>query len=322
MEKLLEVKNLKTYFSLKRDKFGSKPEVVKAVNDLSFEVKKGEILGIVGESGCGKSTLGKTILKLNHKTEGEILYKGSEVFDLADKDLKDLRRKMQMVFQDPFSSLNPRKKVGSLLAQPMQIHKLGSKEEIDAKIDKIMEEVGINPVYKGRFPHQFSGGQRQRIGIARALMLDPEFIICDEAVSALDVSIQAQVLNLLLDLHDKYKFTYIFIAHDLAVVEFISTRILVMYLGKIVETADKKELVKKHLHPYTKALFDAFPVTDPKGRENREPVLMGDVPSPINPPSGCYFHPRCPKAMDKCRKEYPELKEVSPGHKVACWLCE
>ncbi|MCK5202124.1 MAG: ATP-binding cassette domain-containing protein [Spirochaetales bacterium] len=322
MEKLLEVKNLKTYFSLKRDKFGSKPEVVKAVNDLSFEVKKGEILGIVGESGCGKSTLGKTILKLNHKTEGEILYKGSEVFDLADKDLKDLRRKMQMVFQDPFSSLNPRKKVGSLLAQPMQIHKLGSQEEIDAKIDKIMEEVGINPVYKGRFPHQFSGGQRQRIGIARALMLDPEFIICDEAVSALDVSIQAQVLNLLLDLHDKYKFTYIFIAHDLAVVEFISTRILVMYLGKIVETADKKELVKKHLHPYTKALFDAFPVTDPKGRENREPVLMGDVPSPINPPSGCYFHPRCPKAMDKCRKEYPELKEVSPGHKVACWLCE
>ncbi|MCK5673508.1 MAG: ATP-binding cassette domain-containing protein, partial [Spirochaetales bacterium] len=276
----------------------------------------------VGESGCGKSTLGKTILKLNHKTGGEILYKGSEVFDLDDKDLKDMRKKMQMVFQDPFSSLNPRKKVGSLLAQPMKIHKLGTKEEIDAKIDKIMKEVGINPVYKGRFPHQFSGGQRQRIGIARALMLDPEFIICDEAVSALDVSIQAQVLNLLLDLHDKYKFTYIFIAHDLAVVEFISTRILVMYLGKIVETADKNELVKKHLHPYTKALFDAFPTTDPKGRENREPVLMGDVPSPINPPPGCYFHPRCPKAMDKCKLEYPPLKESSPGHKVACWLYE
>ena len=322
MEKLLEVKNLKTYFTLKSEKFGAKPEVVKAVNDLSFEVKQGEILGIVGESGCGKSTLGKTILKLNHKTEGEILYKGSEVFNLDDKDLKNLRKKMQMVFQDPFSSLNPRKKVGSLLAQPMQIHKLGSKEEIDAKIDKVMKEVGINPVYKGRFPHQFSGGQRQRIGIARALMLDPEFIICDEAVSALDVSIQAQVLNLLLDLHDKYKFTYIFIAHDLAVVEFISTRILVMYLGKIVETADKKELVKKHLHPYTKALFDAFPATDPKGREDKEPVLMGDVPSPINPPSGCYFHPRCPRVMDKCRSEYPELKEASTGHKVACWLYE
>lgn len=322
MEKLLEIKNLKTYFTLKSEKFGAKPEVVKAVNDLSFDVMKGEILGIVGESGCGKSTLGKTILKLNHKTEGEILYNGSEVFDLDDKDLKDLRKKMQMIFQDPFSSLNPRKKVGSLLAQPLKIHKLGTKEEIDAKIDKIMKEVGINPVYKGRFPHQFSGGQRQRIGIARALMLDPEFIICDEAVSALDVSIQAQVLNLLLDLHDKYNFTYIFIAHDLAVVEFISTRILVMYLGKIVETADKKELVKNHLHPYTKALFDAFPATDPEGRENREPVLMGDVPSPINPPSGCYFHPRCPGVMDKCRKEYPELKEVSTGHKVACWLYE
>lgn len=322
MEKLLEVKNLKTYFTLKSEKFGAKPEVVKAVNDLSFDVMKGEILGIVGESGCGKSTLGKTILKLNHKTDGEILYKGSEVFDLDDKDLKDLRKRMQMIFQDPFSSLNPRKKVGSLLAQPMLIHKLGSKEEIDAKIDKIMKEVGINPVYKGRFPHQFSGGQRQRIGIARALMLDPEFIICDEAVSALDVSIQAQVLNLLLDLHDKYNFTYIFIAHDLAVVEFISTRILVMYLGKIVETADKKELVKNHLHPYTKALFDAFPATDPKGRDEREPVLMGDVPSPINPPTGCHFHPRCPRVMDKCKLEYPPLKEVSTGHKVACWLHE
>lgn len=322
MEKLLEVKNLKTYFTLKSDKFGSKPEVVKAVNDLSFEVNNGEILGIVGESGCGKSTLGKTILKLNHKTDGEILYKGSEIFNLNDTELKDMRKKMQMVFQDPFSSLNPRKKVGALLAQPMKIHQMGSSEEIDLKIDQVMKEVGINPVYKGRFPHQFSGGQRQRIGIARALMLDPEFIICDEAVSALDVSIQAQVLNLLLDLHDKYKFTYIFIAHDLAVVEFISTRILVMYLGKIVETADKNELVKEHLHPYTKALFDAFPVTDPKGRENRDPVLMGDVPSPINPPSGCHFHPRCPRVMDRCKLEYPPLKEVSAGHKVACWLYE
>jgi peptide/nickel transport system ATP-binding protein len=322
MEKLLEVKNLKTYFTLKADKLGSKPEVCKAVNDLSFGVNKGEILGIVGESGCGKSTLGRTILKLNHKTDGEILFNGSEIFDLDDKDLKILRRKMQMVFQDPFSSLNPRKKVGAILAQPMKIHKLGTKEEIDKKIDRVMDEVGINPVYKGRFPHQFSGGQRQRIGIARALMLDPEFIICDEAVSALDVSIQAQVLNLLLDLHDKYKFTYIFIAHDLAVVEFISTRIIVMYLGKIVETADKKELVKSHLHPYTKALFDAFPASDPRGRDERPPVVMGDVPSPINPPSGCHFHPRCPRAMDKCKLEYPELKEVSPGHKVACWLYE
>ncbi len=322
MEKILEVKNLKTYFTLKSDKIGSRPEVVKAVNDLSFEVRKGEILGIVGESGCGKSTLGKTILRLNHKTGGEILYKGKEIFDLDKKELKDLRKKMQMVFQDPFSSLNPRKKVGALLAQPIKIHGSDSPEEIEKKIDSIMKEVGINPVYKGRFPHQFSGGQRQRIGIARALMLNPEFIICDEAVSALDVSIQAQVLNLLLDLHDKYKFTYIFIAHDLAVVEFISTRIIVMYLGKIVETADKGKLVESHLHPYTKALFDAFPATDPKGRDQKEEVLMGDVPSPINPPKGCHFHPRCPKVMEKCRQEYPELREVSKGHKVACWLYE
>lgn len=321
-ENLLEVKNLKTYFSLKSDRIGSEPEVVKAVNDLSFEVKKGEILGIVGESGCGKSTLGKTIMRLNHKTEGDISYKGSEIFNFDKKKLKDFRKKMQMVFQDPFSSLNPRKKVGDLLAQPLKIHGMTDKKEIDEKIDAIMKEVGINPAYKGRFPHQFSGGQRQRIGIARALMLDPEFIICDEAVSALDVSIQAQVINLLLDLHDKYGFTYIFIAHDLAVVEFISSRILVMYLGKIVETAEKDVLVKKHMHPYTEALFNAFPVTDPHGRENKDQVVMGDVPSPINPPSGCYFHPRCPHAKDICREKYPELKEVEPGHKVACWLYE
>ena len=319
-KKLLEVKNLRTYFTLKSDKIGGTPDVVKAVNDLTFDVKEGEILGIVGESGCGKSTLGKTIMKLNHKTDGVIQYNGSEIFDYNKKELKDFRKQMQMVFQDPFSSLNPRKKVGDLLAQPLKIHGMSDKNEINAKINQIMEEVGINPIYKGRFPHQFSGGQRQRIGIARALMLNPEFIICDEAVSALDVSIQAQVLNLLLDLHDKYKFTYIFIAHDLAVVEFISTRILVMYLGKIVESAEKHELVDKHLHPYTQALFNAFPATDPVGRDKKEQVVMGDVPSPINPPKGCHFHPRCPHAMDKCRQEYPPLLEVSPGHNVACWL--
>ncbi len=319
-DKLLEIKNLKTYFTIKSDKIGGSKECCKAVNNLTFEVNKGEILGIVGESGCGKSTLGKTIMKLNHKTDGEILYEGSDVFAFDKKEMKKFRKKMQMVFQDPFSSLNPRKKIGTLLAQPLKIHGLKNKEEIEKTVEKIMEEVGINPAYKGRFPHQFSGGQRQRIGIARALMLNPDFIICDEAVSALDVSIQAQVLNLLLDLHDKYKFTYIFIAHDLAVVEFISTRILVMYLGKIVEMADKEELVTKHLHPYTQALFGAFPTTDPHSRENKEQVVMGDVPSPINPPEGCHFHPRCKFAMDICSKEYPELNEVSPGHKVACWL--
>ncbi|MDA3810142.1 MAG: ATP-binding cassette domain-containing protein [Spirochaetaceae bacterium] len=319
-EKLLEVKELKTFFTLKSDKIGGTPAIVKAVNDLTFDVNKGEILGIVGESGCGKSTLGRTIMRLNHKTEGEILYKGENIFQMEKKELKDFRKQIQMVFQDPFSSLNPRKKVGDLLAQPLKIHGMTDNNEINIKIDQIMKEVGINPVYKGRFPHQFSGGQRQRIGIARALMLNPDFIICDEAVSALDVSIQAQVLNLLLDLHDKYKFTYIFIAHDLAVVEFISTRILVMYLGKIVESAEKHELVNKHLHPYSQALFNAFPATDPKGREKKEQVIMGDVPSPINPPTGCYFHPRCKHVMDKCKVEYPELVEVSPGHKVACWL--
>jgi peptide/nickel transport system ATP-binding protein/oligopeptide transport system ATP-binding protein len=230
--------------------------------------------------------------------------------------------KMQMIFQDPYSSLNPRKKVSKIIGQPLDIHKIGTPEERIDRVAQLMDEVGLNPRFRLRYPHQFSGGQRQRIGIARALALNPEFIVCDEAVSALDVSVQAQILNLLLDLQEKYGFTYLFIAHDLAVVEFIATRIMVMYLGRIVEIADKQELVGNHVHPYTQALFTAFPATDPRAREGKKRIIMGDVPSPINPPQGCHFHPRCPYAVDKCRQQYPPLKEVSPGHSAACWVVQ
>ena len=319
MKPLMEVKNLKKYYQISARE-GDKKQTLKAVDGVSFDIKKGEILGVVGESGCGKSTLGKTVLRLHEKTEGQVYYDDRDLFSLDHKEMTDLRKRMQMVFQDPFSSLNPRKKVASLIEQPLRIHKAGTPEEISQKVEAIMTEVGINPHYKKRFPHQFSGGQRQRIGIARALALNPEFVVCDEAVSALDVSVQAQILNLLLDLREKHDLTYMFIAHDLAVVEYISTRIIVMYLGKIIEVADKHELVKNHTHPYTKALFDAFPLTDPNKRAGRKKIVMGDVPSPVNPPSGCHFHPRCPYAMDICKVQYPELKEVTPGHMSACHL--
>ena len=318
MEKILEVKNLKKYFEIKKEKGGA-PQILKAVDGVSFDVYKGETLGIVGESGCGKSTLGKTILSLHRKTDGEVVYDGIDISSLSDKELKEYRKKMQMIFQDPFSSLNPRKKISYILTQPMRIHKMGTAQKLDSEVDRLMTEVGLDVNYKKRYPHQFSGGQRQRIGIARAFSLRPEFIICDEAVSALDVSVQAQILNLLIDLQAKYKFTYIFIAHDLAVVELISDRIIVMYLGRIVEIALKKELITTRLHPYTKALFEAFPEMNPRSRREKK-IVIGDVPSPINPPSGCHFHPRCPNVMEKCRVEYPELKETSPGHSVACWL--
>lgn len=320
METLLEVQNLKTHFTLPTKKIAGPKPVLKAVDDVSFQVQRGDILGVVGESGCGKSTLGRTVLRLEEKTEGQVFYNGQDVYDLDIAGLKKLRTQMQMVFQDPYSSLNPRKKVSSLLNQPLRIHTELSQAERRDKIDNIMAEIGLNPMYKDRFPHQFSGGQRQRIGIARALTLDPEFIICDEAVSALDVSVQAQILNLLLDLQDKHGFTYLFIAHDLSVVEFISNRIMVMYLGKVVEYAEKEELVSHHVHPYTRTLFDAFPTTDPHARESKKRVVMGDVPSPITPPTGCHFHPRCPHAMEICSREYPEMKEISPGHFAACHL--
>ena len=314
---LLEVENLKKYFEIKSGTIKQEKQTLKAVDGVSFSVKKSETLGIVGESGCGKSTLGRTILRLNDITEGSVKFNGRDLFALGKNELKSERQKMQMIFQDPFSSLNPRKRVDSLLSQPLMIHKRGTMSEIRERVEELMDEVGLDANYSKRFPHQFSGGQRQRIGIARALALNPELIVCDEAVSALDVSIQAQTLNLLKDLQKKYSLTYLFIAHDLSVVEFISDRIIVMYLGKVVEMADKKELVDNHCHPYTEALYNASPGIDPETKR-KERILLGDVPSPINPPTGCYFHPRCPYKQDICEREYPETKEVSPGHFASC----
>ena len=320
--KIIEVKDLKKYFTIKREGADDTKSILKAVDGVSLDVYEGEILGVVGESGCGKSTLGKTIMRLHDKTSGEVLYRGKDLFAKDPNAMKEMTLNMQMIFQDPYSSLNPRKKVSQIIGQPLDIHKIGTKEERLDRVAELMDEVGLNPKFRTRYPHQFSGGQRQRIGIARALALNPEFIVCDEAVSALDVSVQAQILNLLLDLQKKYGFTYLFIAHDLSVVEFIATRILVMYLGRIVEIADKNELVGNHVHPYTQALFNAFPATDPRARETKKRIVMGDVPSPINPPEGCHFHPRCPYAVEKCRREYPPLKEVSPGHSAACWVVQ
>jgi len=317
---LLEVKDLRKYYDIRPQNMREPVAHLKAVDGVSFDVRQGEVLGIVGESGCGKSTLGKTILGLTEKTGGSVLYRGREISSLSRPEMKALRVRMQMIFQDPFSSLNPRKKVHTLIGQPLRVHATVPRREIGPRVAQLMEEVGLNPEQRNRYPHQFSGGQRQRIGIARALALHPEFIICDEAVSALDVSIQAQILNLLLDVRDAHRLTYIFIAHDLSVVQFISTRIIVMYLGRIVEQAETGMLLEHRLHPYTRALFAAYPDPDPKRRGGKERVVMGDVPSPIHPPSGCHFHPRCPFATDRCRSEYPRTKEVEPGHSVACHL--
>lgn len=317
---LMDVKNLKKYFEITTQGAKHEKRLVKALDDVSFSIFPGEILGVVGESGCGKSTLGKTILRLHEKTDGSVLFKGTDLYARTRQQMQEMTRDMQMIFQDPYASLNPRKKIGSIIGQPLRIHHIGSAAEISDRVESLLEEVGLSAQYKGRYPHQFSGGQRQRVGIARALALEPEFIVCDEAVSALDVSVQAQIINLLLDLQMRHNFTYMFIAHDLAVVEFIATRIMVMYLGRIVESADKEELMKHPLHPYTQALFKSFPATHPQERNQEKKIVMGDVPSPINPPKGCHFHPRCPHAMDKCREAYPPVKEVSPGHQAACWL--
>lgn len=311
--KLLETSSLKTHFNVHHEK-------VLAVDGVSFSVEKGEIVGVVGESGCGKSTLGRTVLRLEQKTEGSIQLLGSDPFELAGDELKSFRRRSAMVFQDPSSSLNPRKRVDQLLRQPLRVHGLGTSTDWDDRIDSILSETGISPEFKRRYPHQFSGGQKQRIGIARALMLDPEFIVMDEAVSALDVSIQAQILNLLLDLKERRDLTYLFISHDLAVVDFVSDRILVMYLGRIVEEAPTSSLKKTQLHPYTQALMKAFPTTDLSTRGSSIAAIEGDVPSPINPPPGCHFAPRCPFATEKCRQQYPPVVEKEPGHRVACWL--
>ena len=321
-EVLLDVRNLKMYFPLTRGIILQRRiGWVKAVDDISFQIFRGETLGLVGESGCGKSTTGRAILQLYKPTAGEVLFNGVDLTKLPPGEMRKMRRHMQMIFQDPYASLNPRMTVGSIIAEPMQIHNLVPKEQRNQRVQELLEVVGLNPYFANRYPHEFSGGQRQRIGIARALAANPEFIVADEPVSALDVSIQAQIINLLEELQEKFHLTYLFIAHDLSVVRHISDRVAVMYLGKIVELADRNALYDDPLHPYTKALLSAVPIPDPKIEKKRERIILtGDVPSPINPPSGCRFHTRCPYAMDVCAKVEPRFVDQGGGHFVACHL--
>ena len=313
---LVEVNGLKQYFNINMGMFRTKP--LKAVDGVSFQINKGETLGLVGESGCGKTTVGRTLLHLYKPTAGEIYFKGKKIE--TKQDIKEFRKKATMVFQDPYSSLNPRMTVSDIIGEPLDIHKLyTNKAERQEKILELMENVGLNSEHAARYAHEFSGGQRQRIGIARALAINPEFIVCDEPVSALDVSIQAQVINMFADLQEKMNLSYLFIAHDLLVVRHISDRIAVMYLGKMVELADAKEIYDHPLHPYSKALMSAVPVPDPKiARANQRIALGGDIPSPLNAPSGCPFRTRCAYATERCAMEMPEFKEVSKGHFVAC----
>lgn len=314
-EKLLEVKNLKKHFTV------GKGEVLKAVNDVSFEIYRGETLGLVGESGCGKSTTGRTIIRLYHATEGEVLYEGENVHKISGRNIKKFNRKIQMIFQDPYASLNPRMTVEDIIAEGMDIHGLYRGKERQKRVHELLETVGLSKEHAVRFPHEFSGGQRQRIGIARALAVDPDFIIADEPISALDVSIQAQVVNLMQKLQKEHGLTYLFIAHDLSMVKHISDRIGVMYLGGMMELAESEELYEHPLHPYTQALLSSIPVPDPEIEETRERVILqGDVPSPVNPPSGCVFRTRCPEAMDICSQVKPGWQEARPGHFVACHL--
>ncbi len=313
---IIEVKNLKQYFNINVGLFRSKP--LKAVDDVSFSIKKGETLGLVGESGCGKTTVGRTLLHLYKPTSGSVFYKGKEI--KTKSDIAEFRKKATMVFQDPYSSLNPRMTVSDIIGEPLDIHKVykNSKERHD-RILELMGQVGLNSEHASRYAHEFSGGQRQRIGIARSLALNPDFVVCDEPVSALDVSIQAQVINMFDELQAKMGLTYLFIAHDILVVRHISDRIAVMYLGKMVELADSKEIYEHSLHPYTKSLMSAVPQPDPKiARANKRIVLSGDIPSPLNAPSGCPFRTRCAYAQECCAESMPELKEVSSGHFVAC----
>lgn len=316
---ILEVKNLSKYFPIRGGVLRRVVGHVKAVDQVSFSIKQGETFGLVGESGCGKSTTGRTILRLVEPTGGQVLFEGRDIAHLSRRALRKVRRDLQMVFQDPYASLNPTMTVGELIEEPMRVHGLYTKGEREEKVREMMETVGLDPAYVQRYPHEFSGGQRQRIGIARALSLRPKLIIADEPVSALDVSIQSQILNLMEDLQEKFGLTYIFIAHDLSVVKHISDRVGVMYLGRMVEIAPKKELYDHPAHPYTEALLSAVPVPNPRYKRERI-VLSGNVPSPANPPAGCAFHPRCPKAFDRCRAERPELFHLGREHFVACHL--
>jgi oligopeptide/dipeptide ABC transporter ATP-binding protein len=316
-EPLLEVRDLKKHFPITRGMWSRTVGHVKAVDGVSFDILPGEVLGLVGESGCGKTTTGRCVLRLIEPTSGEILFEGRDVLALDRGEMRRLRRRMQIIFQDPYSSLNPRITVGGMLAEALRIHGIAEGEAAQARIRQLLEIVGLFPEHAARYPHEFSGGQRQRIGIARALSVEPRFLVCDEPVSALDVSVQAQVINLLQDLQKEFDLTFLFIAHDLAVVEHISDRVVVMYLGKLMELADSEELYRNPLHPYTRALLTAIPIPEPKARRERI-ELEGDVPSPANPPSGCPFHPRCPIATAECAEVVPEFRDVGNGHFVAC----
>lgn len=318
-ENILEVSHLKKYFPIKGGVFSREVGQVKAVDDVSFSIEKGTTMGLVGESGCGKSTTGRTILRLIEKTDGDVLFKGKNVNNLSKKELRALRPKMQIIFQDPYSSLSPRLPIGEIIGEAVREHNLVLKNELDEYITRIMNSCGLQSYHKDRYPHEFSGGQRQRICIARALALNPEFIVCDEPVSALDVSIQAQIINLLKDLQEEFGLTYLFISHDLSVVEHISDTVGVMYLGGLVETGATEDIFKNPLHPYTKALFSAIPVPDPEAKINRI-ILEGSIPSPANPPSGCKFHTRCKECMERCKTEEPKVKDMGNGHSVKCHL--
>lgn len=318
-EILLKIENLKKHFPVKLGAFGEKSGVVYAVDGISFDIYKGETLGMVGESGCGKSTAGFTILQLYEPTAGKVFYNDVDLTSLDKKELRGIRKKVQMIFQDPYSTLNPRMTIGEAIGEPLNVHFTMEKKAAKEKVQQLLKDVGLNPNFYNRYPHEFSGGQRQRICIARALAVDPEFIVCDEPISALDVSIQAQIINLMQELQVKYDLTYLFIAHDLAVVRHISDRVVVMYLGQVMELSPTKELFSNPQHPYTKALLSAVPEPNPKKeRERRRIVLEGDVPSALTPPSGCRFHTRCVFCKDECSTDPPKMREVNEGHYVAC----